>query len=114
MPKLYGKIIKGKEFMSFIWNDSKFDHYFKNEKDFAKDVALGLKPFDPKTDVKGKEGINLVVVSDKDAICYSYNKANGPHPERFQDRDDYTDFLKSDAGIKSINDVIKLLKSLEK
>ena len=54
------------------------------------------------------------MVSDKDAICYSYNKANGPHPERFQDRDDYTDFLKSDAGIKSINDVIKLLKSLEK
>ena len=76
---------------------------------------MGLKPFDPKSDIQpSKKNENLFVVSEKNAICYSYNKANGPHPDRYQSRDDYTDWLKSDVGIKKISDVIEILNSLKK
>ena len=34
MPKIYGKIIKGKEFMSFNFMNDQFDKYFKDEKKF--------------------------------------------------------------------------------
>ena len=53
-------------------------------------------------------------MTEKDAICYSYNKANGPHPDRYQDRDDYTDWLKSDVGISKMSDVLEILNSLKK
>ena len=56
---------------------------------------------------------NILVISEKNAICYFYNKANGPHPERYQSRDDYTDWFKSDMGIRNLNDVKKLLDSMK-
>ena len=52
MPKIYGKIIKGKEFMSFNFMNDQFDKYFKDEKKFAEDLAKGLKPFDPKVSMR--------------------------------------------------------------
>ena|SRR5210317_1166194 len=114
MPKIYGKIIKGKEFMSFTFMNDKFSGYFQDEKKFAEDIAKGLKPFDPKADIKGKDDQNILVISDKDAICYVYDTARGSHPERYQDRDDITDFVKSDVGIKSLKDVMKILEDLKK
>ena len=114
MPKLYGKIIKGKEFMSFNFMNDQFDKYFKDEKKFSEDLAKGLKPFDPKADIKAKKDLNIVVVSDKDLICYNYDTARGSHPERYQDREDITDFIKSDVGIKNLKDVMKILAELKK
>ena len=108
MSKLYGDIIKGKEFMSFEFTDKDFSKYFGKEDEFKLIVAKGLKPFDIKSEIKKNE--NIVIVSEKNCICYSYNKANGPHPERYQSRDDYTDWFKSDMGIKGLGDIISLLK----
>ena len=114
MPKLYGDIIKGKEFMSFEFTDNDFSKYFGKEDDFKKVIVQKLKPFDPKADIKPtKTNQNILVVSEKNAICYSYNKANGPHPERYQSRDDYTDWVKSDMGINNFNDVKKILDSMK-
>jgi len=111
MPKLYGDIIKGKEFMSFEFTDKDFSKYFGKEDEFKLIVAKGLKPFDIKSEIKkNKKNENIVFVSEKNCICYSYNKANGPHPERYQSRDDYTDWFKSDMGIKGLGDIISLLK----
>jgi len=114
MPKLYGKIIKGKEFMSFNFMNDNFNKYFQDEKKFAEDIAKGLKPFDPKSDIKAKTDQNILVISDKDVICYVYDVARGSHPERYQDREDITDFVKSDVGIKSLKDVMKILDDLKK
>jgi hypothetical protein len=114
MPKLYGDIIKGKEFMSFEFTDNEFSKNFGKEDDFKKVIVQKLKPFDPKADIKPtKANQNILVLSEKNAICYSYNKANGPHPERYQSRDDYTDWVKSDMGIKNFDDVKKLLDSMK-
>tara|TARA_Y100000768_G_C23727698_1_gene563320 strand:- start:66 stop:404 length:339 start_codon:yes stop_codon:yes gene_type:complete len=110
MPKLYGDIIKGKEFMSFEFTDKDFNKYFGKEDNFKSLIAKGLRPFDIDSDIKNnKSNENIVVVSNNDCICYSYNKANGPHPERYQSRDDYTDWIKSDVGLKNLNDVLKIL-----
>ena len=49
-------------------------------------------------------------MSEKNCVCYSFNKANGPHPDRYQSRDDYTDWIKSDISIKNLADVVKILK----
>jgi hypothetical protein len=114
MPKLYGKIIKGKEFMSFSFMNDQWSKYFQDEKKFATDIAKGLKPFDPKADIKAKNDQLIVVVSDKDAVCYRYDVARGSHPERYQDSEDITDFVKSDVGIKSLKDVMKILETLKK
>ena len=54
MPKLYGDIIKGKEFMSFEFTDKDFSKYFGKEDEFKSIVAKGLKPFDPKSEIKKK------------------------------------------------------------
>lgn len=111
MPKLYGDIIKGKEFMSFEFTDKDFSKFFGKEDEFKLILAKGLKPFDPKSEIKpSKKNENIAVVSEKSCICYSFNKANGPHPDRYQSRDDYTDWIKSDVGIKNLNDVISALK----
>jgi len=115
MVKLYGDIIKGKEVMYYEFTDKDFSKYFGKEEDFKKVVVMGLKPFDPKSDIKPtKKNENLFVVREKNAICYSYNKANGPHPDRYQSRDDYTDWLNSDVGIKKFKDVIEILNTLKK
>ena len=115
MVKLYGKIIKGKESMAFEFTDKDFSKYFGKEEDFKKIVVMGLKPFDLKSDIEPtSKNENLLIVTEKDAICYSYNKANGPHPDRYQDRDDYTDWLKSDVGISKMSDVLEILNSLKK
>ena len=103
MPKLYGDIIKGKEFMSFEFIDKDFSNYFGKEEDFKTIILKGLKEFDIESEIKpNKKNENIVVISDKDCICYSFNKANGPHPDRYQSRDDYTDWIKSDVGIKNL------------
>ena len=66
MVKLYGDIIKGKEVMSFEFTDKDFSKYFGKEEDFKKVVVMGLKPFDPKSDIKpSKKNENLFVVSEK-------------------------------------------------
>ena len=115
MVKLYGKIIKGKESMSYEFTDKEFSKYFGKEEEFKKVVVMGLKPFDLKSDIEPtSKNENLFIVTEKNAICYSYNKANGPHPDRYQDRDDYTDWLKSDVGISKMSDVLEILNSLKK
>lgn len=114
MPKLYGTIIKGKEFMSFEFTDAEFSKNFGKEDDFKKVIAKQLKPFDIASDIKpSKKNQNILVISEKDSICYSYNKANGPHPERYQFRDDYTDWVKSDMGIKNLMDIKKILDTMK-
>ena len=106
MVKLYSDIIKGKEFKSFEFTDEDFSKYFGKEGEFKSIVIKGLKEFDIKSEITpNKKNTNIVVVSDKDCCCYSFNKANGPHPDRYQSRDDYTDWLKSDVGIKNLADV---------
>ena len=111
MPNLYGDIIKGKECMFFALTDNEFSKFFGKEDEFKIILAKGLKPFDPKSDIQPtKKNENIAVVSEKNCICYSFNKANGPHPDRYQNRDDYTDWLKSDVGIKNLTDVLKILK----
>ena len=111
MPKLYGDIIKGKEFMSFEFTDNDFGKYFGKEDEFKPIISKGLKPFDINSEIKkNNKNENIIVVSDKNCVCYSYNKPNGPHPERYQSRDDYTDWIKSDIGIKNLTDVLKILK----
>ena len=113
MPKLYGTIIKGKECMAFEFTDAEFSKNFGKEDDFKKVIAAQLKPFDMGSDIKpSKKNQNILVISEKDAICYSYNKANGPHPERYQSRDDYTDWVKSDMGIKNLMDIKKILDTM--
>ena len=52
MPKLYGDIIKGKEFMSFEFTDEDFSKYFGKEDEFKSIVVKGLRPFDPKSEIK--------------------------------------------------------------
>lgn len=114
MVKLYGDIIEGDEFMSYDFTDDEFSKYFGNEDDFKAIVAKGLQPFDINSDIKPTEkNPNIIIVSNKDLICYSYNEANGPHPERYQSRDDYTDWLKSDVGINDFSDVLKILEKLK-
>jgi len=114
MPKLYGSIIKGKEFMSFEFTDKEFSKNFGKEDEFKKTIATKLKPFDIKADIKqNKSNQNILVISEKDAICYSYNTANGPHPERYQSRDDYTDWVKSDMSIKNLADIKKILDAMK-
>ncbi len=111
MPKLYGDIIRGEEFMSYEFSDKDFSKYFGKEDDFKSIIAKGLKPFDINLDIKNNENNeNIFVISSNDCICYSYNKENGPHPERYQSRDDYTDWIKSYIGIKSLNDIKKILE----
>ena len=115
MVKLYGKIIKGTDVMSFDFTDNDFRKYLGGEEDFKIVVAKGLKEFDRKSDIKPtKKNVNIILVSEKDTICYSYNKANGPHPDRYQDRDDYTNWLKSDVGITKMSDVLEILNTLKK
>ena len=41
MPKLYGDIIKGKEFMSFEFTDKDFSNYFGKEEDFKTIILKG-------------------------------------------------------------------------
>ena len=66
MPKLYGDIIKGKEFMSFEFTDEDFSKYFGKEDEFKSIVVKGLQPFDPKSEIKqNKKNENIVVVSEK-------------------------------------------------
>ena len=111
MPKLYGDIIKGKEFMSFEFTDKDFSNHFGKEDKFKIIIAKGLKEFDIKSEIKpNKKNENIIIVSEKNCVCYSFNKANGPHPDRYQSRDDYTDSIKSDIGIKNLADVVKILK----
>ena len=52
MPKLYGDIIKGKEFMSFEFTDKDFSNYFGKEDKFKIIIAKGLKEFDVKSEIK--------------------------------------------------------------
>jgi hypothetical protein len=73
-------------------------------------ILIFLFLFSFTTHAFAKSNENIAVVSEKNCICYSFNKANGPHPDRYQSRDDYTDWLKSDVGIKSLNEVLKILK----
>src|SRR6056300_1266451 len=69
MPKLYGDIIKGKEFMSFEFTDNEFSKNFGKEDDFKKVIVQKLKPFDPKADIKPtKANQNILVLSEKNAI----------------------------------------------
>lgn len=104
MPKLYGDIIKGKEFMSFEFPKEDFKKYFTDEDQFKSDLKKGLKSFDPESEIEAKN-IYIVVLSDISCMCYSYNKANGPHPERYQSTDDITDFVLNDVGFKKLSDV---------
>ena len=84
MLKLYGDIIKGKEFMSFEFTEKDFSKYFGKEDEFKPIIVKGLKPFDINSEIKkNNKNENIVVVSDKNCVCYSYNKPNGPHPERY-------------------------------
>ena len=52
MPKLYGDIIKGKEFMSFEFTDKDFGKYFGKEDEFKAIIVKGLKPFDINSEIK--------------------------------------------------------------
>lgn len=113
MPKLYGNIIKGKEFMCFEFSDAEFSKNFGKEWEYKKVIAKKLKPFDVKADIKpSKKNENILVISDKDTICYSFNKANGPHPDRYQSRDDYTDWVKSDMEIKNLKSIKEILDDM--
>ena len=104
IPKLYGDIVKGNEFMSFEFPKEDFKKYFTDEDQFKSDLKKGLKSFDPESEIEAKN-IYIVVLSDKSCMCYSYNKANGPHPERYQSTDDITDFVLNDVGFKKLSDV---------
>ena len=42
MPKLYGDIIKGKEFMSFEFTDKDFSKYFGKEDEFKSIIVKGF------------------------------------------------------------------------
>ena len=104
-PKIYGKIIKGKEFMAFDFTDAQFSQYLSNQSDFKSLLSNHLYPFDIRAGINpAKE--NLIVISDIDCICYCYNKENGAHPARYQDTEDTTDWVNSDIGVKQLSDVV--------
>ena len=66
MPKLYGDIIKGKEFMSFEFTDKDFSNHFGKEDKFKIIIAKGLKEFDIKLEIKpNKKNENIIIVSEK-------------------------------------------------
>ena len=77
MPNLYGDIIKGKECMVFEFTDNEFGKFFGKEDEFKLILAKGLKPFDPKSDIKpNKKNENIAVVSEKNYVTLLVNKKN--------------------------------------
>ena len=94
---LKGPILKGKCETVFFSSDEFSKELFKKEQDiikewFAKNVNLE-NDFSPKDIVFDGKKNNLLICKGKKIIVYSWSKANGPHPDRWQDADDLTDWF---------------------
>jgi hypothetical protein len=112
MARLCGKIIKGKEFKAFEFSDDIFKKYFGNESEGLPIFIKGLKKFDIKSDVKpNKKNEFIMVVSDKDTIVYGYFNTKEIE-EGYYDREDFTDWVKSDFGIKNLKSAKEILENL--
>ena len=110
--QLFGETIQGSEFMIFEFTDNQFSPYFGKESEFKSIASKALKPFDPKSGIfPNEQNENIMIVSDKNCIHYSYTKANGPWPERYQSSDDLTEWINNDVGIKKLSDIIENYKA---
>jgi len=92
---LKGPILKGKCETVFFSTDD-WDQLFKNNEDVKEWFANNSKSeknFSPTDIVFDGVNNNLLIRKGKKIICYSWNQANGPHPDRWQDRDDFTDWF---------------------
>jgi len=100
---LYGKTFQEFSDVSFLFfSDDDFNRWFSmNEPQVAEEISTRLKhasegalnlpdkvPFDGVNN-------NLLLTQDKRMIVYTWTLPNGPHPLRWQSRDDFTEFVNS-------------------
>ena len=92
---LKGPIIKGNcETVFFSTDEWKLLYKDKgNVKEWFEKKAIKEKNFLPIDIVYDGEKNNLLIRKGKKIISYSWNLANGPHPDRWQDSDDLTDWF---------------------
>ena len=92
---LKGPILDGKCNVVFFSQDD-LDQLFENESDVAEWFAnnSGSEDSFSSKDITF-DGVNeyLLIRKEEKIICYSWNEANGPHPDRWQDTDDLTDWF---------------------
>tara|TARA_B100000959_G_C14945915_1_gene609895 strand:+ start:728 stop:1504 length:777 start_codon:yes stop_codon:yes gene_type:complete len=92
---LKGPILEGKCEILFFSEDD-WQQLFKKKGDvkewFANNCNLE-EDFSPTDIVFDGVKNNLLIRKGKKIIAYSWNFANGPHPDRWQDRDDFTDWF---------------------
>ena len=91
---LHGPILQGlieyvffsKEEWDTIYKNKNGNDWFEKNKIHSENFSKFLIPFD---------GINCNLLIKKEAkmVCYSWNNANGPHPDRWQDNDDLTEWF---------------------
>ena len=92
---LKGPILEGKcETVFFSTGD--WEKLFKNKYDVKEWLARNCnseKNFSPTDIVFDGVNNNLLIRKGKKIICYSWNRANGPHPDRWQDSDNLTEWF---------------------
>ena len=91
---LHGPILQGvcdyvfysEEQFKTLFKNKNAKEWFDKNKIHSENFSKYLIPFD---------GINnnLLIKKGSEIVSYSWNNANGPHPDRWQDRDDYTEWF---------------------
>jgi len=100
---LYGKTFKNFKDVSFMFfSEEDFYRWFEmKESEVSEEISAKLQPAAengltlPTSIPFDGTNNNLLLKQGKKMIVYSWQQPNGPHPLRWQDRDDFSDFVNS-------------------
>lgn len=100
--------LNGKQFKKFndvefmYFSEADFNRWFDmKESDVLREIAIKLKPAKesgltlPKDIPFNGQDKFLLLKQGKQMIAYGWTMPNGPHPLRWEQREDYTDFVGS-------------------
>ena len=94
---LKGPVLKGKcEIVFFSSEDFSENLFAKKDsevKEWFESSCTLEKSFNPVGIVFDGKNNHLAIRKGKKVIVYGWSDANGPHPDRWQDTDDFTDWL---------------------
>ena len=92
---LKGPILEGKCETVFFSTDDWQQLFEKKEdvKEWFANNCNSENSFSAKDIIFDGVNNNLLIRKGEKIICYSWNQANGAHPDRWQDRDDLTDWF---------------------
>ena len=103
IASLYGETFQGFRDVSFMFfSDDDFDRWFSmKESSVAEEISAKLKPAcEGALNLPSQvpfDGVNhnLLLAQGKRMIVYSWTLPHGPHPLRWQSRDDFSEFVNS-------------------